>query len=226
MKRQLTRLARGYALALREHLRRGGRAGLLLAHDLGRRAVTAGAEAVDLARIHAAAVVGQQRGDPRAASFFNAAMVPILEAHRTARQTNRDLSRLQELLGERTAELASKHRELQRGVQRRKALEATAVKTGRHHKKSLQESLQLQKRLRHLTHRVLAAQEDERRKISRELHDEIAQTLLGINVRLLALKTEARTNSRGLKNEIARTQRLVVKSAQSVRRVAREFRNQ
>ena len=83
----------------------------------------------------------------------------------------------------------------------------------------------MQEGLRQLTHQVLAAQEDERKKISLELQDEIAQTLLGINVRLLSLKQEARSNTKGLKNEIASTQRLVVKSAQSVRRVAREFRN-
>jgi signal transduction histidine kinase len=67
------------------------------------------------------------------------------------------------------------------------------------------------------------AQEDERKSISVELHDEIAQTLLGINVRLLSLKQEARVNHKGLKKEIAGTQRLVVKSVKSVRRVAREL---
>jgi signal transduction histidine kinase len=77
--------------------------------------------------------------------------------------------------------------------------------------------------LRQLTHEVLRAQEEERRKISHELQDQIAQTLLGINVRLLSLKEEARGNTQGLKNEIASTQRLVAKSAKSVRRAAREF---
>jgi hypothetical protein len=47
--------------------------------------------------------------------------------------------------------------------------------------------------------------------------------LLGINVRLLAMKQKARSSTRGLKNEIASTQRLVVKSAKSVRRFAREL---
>ena len=70
---------------------------------------------------------------------------------------------------------------------------------------------------------MLAAQEDERAKLSHELQDEIAQTLLGINVRLLTLKQQARNNSKGLKNEIASTQRLVVRSAKAVRRVAREL---
>ena len=81
----------------------------------------------------------------------------------------------------------------------------------------------MQKRLRHLTHQVMAAQEDERKKISQELQDEIAQTLLGINVRLLSLKQEARNNTTGFKNTIAHTQRLVAKSALSVRQVGRKI---
>ena len=37
----------------------------------------------------------------------------------------------------------------------------------------------------------MAAQEDKRKKMSHDLRDEIAQTLLGINVRLLTLKMDA-----------------------------------
>ncbi len=74
-----------------------------------------------------------------------------------------------------------------------------------------------------MTHRVLASQEEDRKKISLELQNEIAQTLLGINVRLLTLKQEARNNSKGLKKEIAKTQRLVLGSSRSVRQVAGRF---
>jgi signal transduction histidine kinase len=77
--------------------------------------------------------------------------------------------------------------------------------------------------LQHLTHRILAAQEDKRRKISRDLQDEIAQTLLGINVRLLTLKKEAAVNTEGLKKEIASTQRVVDMSVKSIKRFARDF---
>jgi signal transduction histidine kinase len=114
---------------------------------------------------------------------------------------------------------------LQRGIVRRKSVEAALKKSGEHYTRLLKDSLQLQEGLRQPTHQVLAAQEDERKKISRELQDEIALTLLGINVRLLSLKQEARANTKGLKNEVASTRRLVAKSAQSARRVAREFRN-
>ena len=53
--------------------------------------------------------------------------------------------------------------------------------------------------------------------------DEIAQNLLGINVRLLTSKQKGEKNTKGLKHEIASTWRLVARSAKSVRRVAREF---
>ena len=59
-------------------------------------------------------------------------------------------------------------------------MEEAFTKSGQHQNHCLEESLQLQKRLRQLTHQVMAAQEDERQKISHELQDEIAQTLLGI----------------------------------------------
>lgn len=148
-----------------------------------------------------------------------------METHRATRQRKVILSQLNKLLSRRTLELANTNRHLQHGIVRRKSVEAALKKSGRHYCKLLKDSLQLQEGLRQLTRRLLAAQEDERGKIGRELQDEIGQTLLGINVRLLSLKLQARVNTKRLKNEIASTQRLVASSAKSVRRVAREFEN-
>jgi len=231
MKQKLTKLSQRYVTALRKHLKQGPRASLQPALGLGRQAVALGVETLELARIHERAHTTLELSNSkngvikRAEIFFTEAITPIVETQRAARQTKVDLSRLKETLGQRTEELAVTNRQLQRGVVRRKAMEDAFEKSGQHHHKSLEESLQLQKRLRQLTHQVLAAQEDERKNISRELQDKIAQTLLGINVRLLSLKQEARSNTKGLKNEIASTQRLVVKSAKSVRRIAHEFGN-
>jgi signal transduction histidine kinase len=133
------------------------------------------------------------------------------------------LSRLNKTLGRRTVDLAASSRFLKQGIVQRRAAEAALKKSGKHCAKLLEESRHLQEHLRHLTHRNLLAQEDKRAKISRELHDQIAQTLLGINVRLLTLKTEATINAKGLKKEIASTQRLVEKSVKSMERFAREF---
>ena len=231
MKQKLNGLSQRYVTALRKHLKQGPRASLQPALGLGRRAVVLGLETLELARIHERALTTLELSNSkngfikRAEIFFTEAITPIVETHRAARQSKIQLNRLNETLGRRTVELAATNRQLQRGIVRRKSVEAALKKSGEHYAKLLKDSLQLQEGLRQLTHQVLAAQEDERKKISRELQDEIAQTLLGINVRLLSLKQEARNNTKGLKNEIASTQRLVIKSAKSVRRVAREFGN-
>ena len=82
----------------------------------------------------------------------------------------------------------------------------------------LTETRQSEERLRNLTHRLIQAQEEERKRISRELHDVIAQTLMGINIRLAAI------NTKGLDRNIAHTQRLVEKSVGIVQQFARELR--
>ncbi len=229
MKRKLIKLSQRYVTALRKHLKPGLRRSLQPALGLGRQAVVLGLETLELARIHEKAITTlelskSKNGFTRQAEiFFTEAITPIVETHRAARQSKIQLDRLNETLNRRTVELAATNRQLRHGIVRRKCVEAALKKSGEHYTRLLKDSLQLQEGLRQLTHQVLAAQEDERKKISGELQDEIAQTLLGINVRLLSLKQEARNNTKGLKNEIASTQRLVVKSAKSVRRVAREF---
>src|SRR6478609_9700847 len=183
MKQKLLGLSQRYVAALRKHLKPDRRAispnGAAL--SLGREAMALGLETLELTLMHeralaSLAVPESKRGlIKRAEVFFTKANTPIEETHRAARQTKVHLSRLKETLGQRTLELAATNRQLQRGVARRKAMEDEFAKSGKHHQKCLKESLQLQKRLRQLTHRVLAAQEADRQKISRELHDEIAR---------------------------------------------------
>ena len=231
MKQAFIGLSKRYGTALRKHLEQASHASLQPALRIGRRAVVLGLETLELARIHerALAALKLSRREngllKRAEIFFAEALAPIVETHRAARQSRVRFGRLKAALGQRTEELAVSHRQLRRGVVRRKVMELAFEKSGQRDHKRLEESLELQERLRQLTHRVLATQEDERQSISHELQDEIAQTLLAINVRLLSLKHRARNNTRNLKNEIASTQRLVVKSARSVRQFARELKN-
>jgi signal transduction histidine kinase len=123
-----------------------------------------------------------------------------------------------------TAELAAANLRLERETVRRKMAEESLQQSERHYIQLLAQSRQMQEQLRQLSHQILLAQEEERKKISRELHDEIAQTLAGINVYLAALQTEAAGNGRGLARNITRTQRLVEKSVDIVHRFARELR--
>jgi signal transduction histidine kinase len=150
-------------------------------------------------------------------------MENTIEAARAARQAKIHLPRPPKTVEQPTEEPANTNHQLQRAIIRRKAVAEPGANHAKPPGKGLKASLQLQKRLRQLTHRVLVAQEDERLKLSHELRDEIAQTLLGLNVRLLLLKQAARNKGKGLKSEIASTQRLVVRSATLVRRLAREL---
>ena len=113
--------------------------------------------------------------------------------------------------------LATANRELKLEIVHREMAEAAL-------KKSETEARQMQEQLRHLSHQLLLTQEDERKRISRELHDEIVQTLVGINVHLASLTVKDPIDVEGLRAKIARTQRLVEKSVEIVHRFARELR--
>ena len=231
MKRKLTALSQRYVVALRKHLKQGPRAvppcGAALA--LGRQAAVLNLETLDMVRIHEDALATLEASSSknglikRAEIFFAEAITPIEETHRAALNANIRLSKLNQTLGRRTVDLAASHRSLKRDIVQRKTVEQALKKSGEHSKKLLKESRDLQTHLQRLTHQILSAQEDKRKKISRDLHDEIAQTLLGINVRLLTLKKEAAIDASGLKKEIASTQQLVDKSVKSIKRFAREF---
>jgi signal transduction histidine kinase len=158
----------------------------------------------------------------RAEIFLTEAITPIEKTHRAARKVNARLNQLHKTLVRRMADLAAANRSLKQGIARRETVERALKASGEHSKTLLEESRRLQKHLQRLTHQILSAQENKRKQISHELQDEIAQTLLGINVRLLTLKKAAAVNTEALKKEIVSTQRLVDKSVGTIKRFARE----
>jgi signal transduction histidine kinase len=229
MKRKLIKLSQRYLALLQKHLKQGPQAPLRPAREVGRQAVALGLETLDVTRIHAEALATLEASSSRdgiikrAEVFFAEAITPIEKTHRAALEANVHLSQLSKTLGRRTVDLAASNRSLKQGIARRKTVEKALKKSGEHSKKLLEESRRLQKHLQHLTHRILSAQEDKRKKISHDLQDEIAQTLLGIRFRLLSLTQQASVNSEGLEKEIASTRGLVDKSMKSIKRFAREF---
>jgi len=120
--------------------------------------------------------------------------------------------------------LAAANRELMREVVQRRKAEIALKKSEAHYAQLFEESRHMQEQMRHLSHQLLLTQEEERRRISRELHDEIVQTLVGINVHLASLSVKARVDVKDLRRKISRTQRLVEKSVDIVHRFARELR--
>jgi PAS domain S-box-containing protein len=124
----------------------------------------------------------------------------------------------------RVESLAVANREANREIARRRAVEASLKESERHQRELLAEAQELQAQLRRLTHQILLAQEEERRQISRQLHDEIAQILAGISVQLASLKETAAIQPRDLRQRISKTRRLVEQSIHVVHRFARDLR--
>jgi signal transduction histidine kinase len=227
-------VARRYEAGLRSYLQNASPANLNAAREIGGKAVAAGLNTLGLARLHEKIVGGgmilegplakRAQRIKQAGRFFSAAMIPIEKKHRTAKAAREELEEFAAMLSQRTVELAASSLELRREVTQRRAAEEALKKSERHYSALLEESSRLQDELRGLSRQILSVQEDERKKISRELHDVIAQTLTGINVRLATLKKEARLSTTGLDRNIARTQLLVEQSVDIVHQFARELR--
>ena len=122
------------------------------------------------------------------------------------------------------AELTAVKRRLQRETVRRKKTEMALKENKQHSSQLLAQSRFTQEQLRNLSHQILLAQEEERKLISRELHEQVSQILTGINVRLAALKIKTPACKGNLKKKIVNTQRLVEKSVAVVHRFAGELR--
>jgi signal transduction histidine kinase len=120
--------------------------------------------------------------------------------------------------------MAVRNQTLRREIVQRRAVEKTLKKSERHKSRLLDLSHAMQEQLRHLSRQVLRAQEEERKRISRELHDVIAQTLTGINLRLAELKKQATVGPGVFGRNITRTQKLVEQSVNLVHRFALDLR--
>jgi two-component system, NarL family, sensor histidine kinase DegS len=188
-----------YRTALSRHLKQAAWGHSQPAAGLGRQALALGLETLDLARMHEQAIV-------------------TLVASESPSQT-RDgmLQRAQAFFLEAITPVEETHRA---------ALDA-GVQSQRMNQMLRQRSTKLgdaNEQLRHLSRQLLRGQEVERKEISRALHDDIAQTLNGINLHLATLSQEAKASSQGLRRKISRTQRLVNRSVDRIHRFARELR--
>jgi signal transduction histidine kinase len=221
-----------YRSALGGYLKPGAKIGLRLALELGREAADWGLETLDVAQVHKQAVQEMELPDGlartrkrhhlRAKKFFEETLVPIEQTHRAAKADGLRVAELGEKLRERTTESHASNRRLKRGVVRRKAAEAALGKSAGHRVRLEKKSQCLESHLHDRMRRILAGQEDERKEISRDLQNEIAQILVAIQVRLLTLNQAIQSSTQNLKNEIAGTRSLVKQSARTIKRLAYE----
>jgi signal transduction histidine kinase len=235
MKAKLNALSRSYEAALAKHLKGpSNETSLKGAATLGARAVTLRLETLELAKIHEEALDCAIRGMKssrrreslvkQAQIFFIEANFQIERTHGAAARARLHWNRLNKTLQARVNELAISKRDVKNKMVQRKEAEEMLKARNNFYEKSLLESRTMQESLRALAHRVLLAQESERGKISRKLHDEIAEVLLGINVRLLMLEQKGARDASALLKDIASTQRLVDKSVHTLRRTTRKLR--
>ncbi len=201
--------SRAYEKALERHLSPSRGANLDPALRLGRRAAAIGLDTLDVAVVHERAMMARLRARApagvrvvgRAKAFFAESIVPIEATHAAARKGELRVRRLTRSLSRRTvASLASSLR-LKNVVGKRRTVEAALAKSRKNLTRLLRESARLQGRVRHRARRLLSEHEDQRRATSRRLQDEIAQTLLAINVRLLTWKSSARGNMENLEKQ-------------------------
>jgi len=231
---KLPRLAKSYQVALRKHLAESDASDLTAANKIGKQALRLGIGTLDLAKIHEEALLTvilphhSGRNDisniRRCVAFFAEAAKPLEKTHSGAPEAGAHLSVMLETLTERTLALASSNQELKKEIALRQSIEDSLRISEQTTSLLLKKSCELQEDLRYLSRRLLSAQEEERRRISRDLHDVITQTLTGISLRLVALKGQTTASARELHQKIAVTQRMVEKSVNIVHRFARDLR--
>lgn len=158
----------------------------------------------------------------RAAAFFTQAIEWIDASKRGNKHTT--LTKAIEVLSMRSASSALSQQNLEQTLAEKQKDFLHLQKSQAHHEQLLKKSENQQSQLRRLSRQLLSAQEDERLKISRELHDVIGQTLASINIKLATLKLQSSANAKNLIRNINSTQRLVQKSVLIIHQFACELR--
>ncbi|HXA14882.1 MAG TPA: sensor histidine kinase [Opitutaceae bacterium] len=224
--RTRAKLVSHYRRALRDYLRCKDNARLQAAYELGCIALRSGMGVFDMARLHeetlpkamtcdgSRAEVAQQA---RAAeTFLLDALSPFEAARRGLPEAYVRLGQLNEMLEQRNkalVEITARQRPME---------EALRTSKGRC-LKLFQQARSMKKDIRQHSAKMVMAREEERKRISRELHDEIGQVLAAVNVGLGMLKKQA-GHDRSFQKRVTATQTLLEQSMESVHRFARELR--
>ncbi len=222
-----------YRSGLAAYVGRRSEEALQRAYDIGRVALNSGVGVVDIARLHHEAMakfVGRQKTPTvtrdwlsATETFFMEALSAFEVAHRGFRDACERLQRLNDTLGDRNKELASSNRKLEQEIRERKEAEKKLRESREHYIQLFKEARAMEENLRQLSNKVLTVQEEERKHISRELHDEIGQALTAVNVSIATLRRHANGDD-AFRAKVDEAQKLLEQSMGHVHRFARELR--
>jgi signal transduction histidine kinase len=235
MNAELTKYQRDYQSALRRFCQNpDSPAGGWGIRSLCQGAVQLGFCLQDSLNVHSLALLNlldEEKGGParktlvqRASAFYGLLRKAIEEKAAKGSTTPEKLKRMVDTLLIQKKELAATNKKLQQEIQQRKAGEKLQSANEKTTRQLLAKSLRMEDELRRLSRRLLLVQEEERKKISRELHDVIAQSLAAINIRLAGLQIKNASAVEDLHQRIADARVLIQQIVEIIHRVACDLR--
>ena len=110
-----------------------------------------------------------------------------------------------------------------RGIRERKEAELALRESRDNYIRLFKDARAMEENLRLLSNKVLTVQEEERKHISRELHDEIGQALTAVNVSIAMLRSHG-AGDEAFRRKVDTAQQLLEQSMNLVHQFARELR--
>jgi signal transduction histidine kinase len=233
MNKLWSHLNKKYQKILHAYLVREGEEQLQKAYDLGRHALSRGCGVLDMVRLHhetliqliafaetpAVAVARAVAGE----TFLLEALSPFEVAHRGFRKAWKRLRQLNETLERRNQALAAINKKLKGEILERRKAEKALRKSKEHYEQLFEQAHLMEENLRQLSNKLISVQEEERKNISRELHDEIGQALTAVTVSIAMLKKHD-SRDPAFAKKVTVAQELLEQSMETAHRFARELR--
>jgi AmiR/NasT family two-component response regulator len=131
---------------------------------------------------------------------------------------------LEQRVAERTADLVKANRQLQQEIAEREQVEAQRTATLQVLEKEMLVRIEVEQRLERLAQQVVSAQEEERQRVSRELHDEAGQALTALKISLELARSDLPDGSDVLYQRVGEAIALTDATIEQIRLLAQGLR--
>ena len=159
-----------------------------------------------------------QAASTTAASNFGVVVVKdITQRKRAESALQQAYAELEQRVAERTAELANAVTALEKDFAERTRTEIKNVRL-------IEQVLQGREQLRHLAQQTVSAQEEERQRLSCELHDEAGQALTALKMTLETIQLDLSAEADPLHRQLAEAVTLASTTMERLRTLARDLR--